>query len=33
MVAPGWDALSTDPQHARYVAALATLAAQEAARA
>jgi beta-N-acetylhexosaminidase len=32
-VAPGWDALATDPQHARYAAALATLAAPEAARA
>lgn len=32
-VAPLWDDLSTDPQHARYVAALATLAAPEAARA
>jgi len=32
-VAPGWDALSTDPQHARYVAALATLAAPETVRA
>jgi beta-N-acetylhexosaminidase len=32
-VAPGWDALATDPQHARYVAALATLAAPDAARA
>jgi beta-N-acetylhexosaminidase len=32
-VAPGWEALATDPQHARYVAALATLAAPDAARA
>ncbi|HJR11682.1 MAG TPA: beta-N-acetylhexosaminidase [Rhodanobacteraceae bacterium] len=32
-VAPGWDSLSTDPQHARYVAALATLAASETVRA
>jgi len=32
-LAPSWDALSSDPQHARYVAALATLAAPDAARA
>jgi beta-N-acetylhexosaminidase len=28
-VASGWDALSADPQHARYVAALASLSAPE----
>jgi beta-N-acetylhexosaminidase len=32
-VAEGWDALQDDPQHARYIAALATLVAPEAARA
>lgn len=32
-VAPGWEALLDDPQHARYVAALASLSAPEAARA
>lgn len=32
-VAPGWDALLDDPQHARYVSALASLSAPEATRA